>query len=447
MKRETIKKVIALSSVAATVLALSGCTSEQEEITEALDNKNYQEALQIYNSWDMDDDERSDFVSAMRTELSEAVSKYADNSISYEDATSIVNTVHEMYLSELSMEEASAYAEIQSLKTSKDMFQAGEDALVNNDYLTAIRSFEKVISLDGNYSIAQQKASDAQNTYVDAVLAEAQSHVDKKSYDAALDVLNQAATELPGIDKITNKISDLKVERVLSNAEGAAKAGDYENALVMLNEFRATADTAVPQEISDAYDGYAKKYEEMILGKVDQLRKKENYIQAIQMLENASLVYPSPEFTAKLEVINSEKPIYLCEIKCQNKDRYELHSTGDPIMDTLGNPYPVGNLHVISTTSSSWTEDEKGYADYYLGYKYKKLWGVIAPADSSSNINGSISILGDDVALLTLDINRLTEPYLFEIDVSAVNYLKIVSGDVDGEGTFTTILYDFSLSR
>ena len=447
MKRKTVKKVIALSSVAATVLTLSGCASEKDQITEAMDGQNYEEALQIYNSWEMDDEERSEFVEAMRTELSEAVENYASDSITYDNATSIVKTVHEMYLSELSMEEASAYAEIQSLKTSKDMFKAGEDAMANNDYLTAMRSFEQVISLDCNYDTAKQNASDAQDAYVDAVLTEAQGHVDKKSYDAALELLNQAATEVPGVDKITDKITELEVDRVLADAESAAKTGDYENALVMLNEFSANADADAKQGISDAYDRYAKEYEDMILGKVSQLRDNKSYIQAIQMLENASAVVPSPEFTAMLETINNEKPMYLCEIKCQNQDKYELHSTGEPITDTLGNSYPVGNLHVISSTNGGWSEDQKGYADYYLGYKYNKLTGVIAPADSSDNINCTISIMGDDVALLTLDINRLTEPYPFEIDVSAVNYLKITSGDVDADGTFTTILYDFTLLK
>ncbi len=448
MEYKNIKKVIALSSVAVAVLSFSGCTSRTDKIMQSMDEMNYQEALRIYNSWEMDTEERTGFVEAMRTELTEAVDKYANNTITYEDATAIVNTIHEMFLQELSQDEASAYAEIEALKKSKEMFDTGEEALEAKDYLKAIRSFECVISTDCNYESAEEKLAEAEDAYVEDVLAEAQTLIDQNAYDAALELLEKSSEEMPGIDAISEKITELQVNYVLDMAETSAKSGDYEDALAILGEFDSTgAGTEVKENIAKAYDTYSKEYVSMILQKVEQLRSNKNYIQAIQMLENAYGVVPSSEFTAMIEVINNEKPMYLCEVKCQNQNKYELHTTGDPITDTLGNSYQVGNLHVISTTDGGWSEDDKGYAEYYVGYKYNKLTGVIAPADSSDNINCSISIQGDGVSLLTLDINRLTEPYAFEIDISAVNYLKICSGDVGDSGTFTTILYDFTLSK
>lgn len=495
MEHKTIKKMIALSSVAVAVLGLSGCGNETKKITDSMDEKDYQEALRIYGEWEMESDERGPFVEAMRTELSEAVEKYANGTFTYEEATAVVSTIHEMLLDELSMDETTAYTEIESLKISKEMFKAGEEALAQKEYLKAIIHFERVISSDVNYETAvakiteaetayveealaeaqklvdkkeyvsalellaeastafpeveaiSEKITEVQNAYVGDVLTEAQSLADKKSFDAALELLERVRDQMPEVEAIGKKITEIQVTRVLDEAESTAKSGDYEGALILLDEFSNNASEEAKELISNAYDVYAKEYVNMIMQKVAQLRSDKSYIQALQMLENAYMIVPSPDFTAMSDVINNEKPMYLCEVKCQNQDRYELHTTGDAFVDTLGNSYPVGNLHTISSADGGWSDDYKGFAEYYLGYKYSKMTGVIAPEDSSANVNCSINIEGDGVTLLSLDINRLTEPYHFELDVSMVNYLKISSGDIDGDGSFTTILYDFTLTK
>ena len=104
-------------------------------------------------------------------------------------------------------------------------------------------------------------------------------------------------------------------------------------------------------------------------------------------------------------------------------------------------------MHIVSSKEASWEETEIGYAEYYLGYEYATLTGVIAVEANSSNINSSVKIEADGVTIFTLDLSRLSEPYPFKIDVSGVNFLTIRGGDPSGEGTFNTILYELALSK
>ena len=447
MKKKILKEAAVLSAMAATCISLTGCgNSKVDKISKYIDNASYEEALSLYGNWNMSAKERAELVEAMRAKLETAVANFAADSIDYDQATAVYSTIHQMYLDELYEDEAVAYSEIQALNSSKQKFAAGTEAMENGDYLYAIECFHQVIELDCNYETAVSNADEALQEYVGAVIARAQEFVKQNDYDSAYNVLTEASAELPDNAEIRDEISALHRQQALEEAEGYAKEGNYEDALATLNEYKETYD-ANDSNVNSTYEKYADNYVTFIVEKAEKLRSEQKYLQALQMLENASLVVQASEFTDLIAQINEEKPIYLCEVKCQNQDRYELFSTGEELMDTIGNKYAVGNLFVISSADGGWSDDYKGYAEYYLGYKYNSLHGVIAVEDTSDNMDCSITIEGDGVVLYSLDLNRLTVPTPFDIDVSSVNVLTIRSGDVSGDGSFYTILSDFILDK
>ncbi len=233
-------------------------------------------------------------------------------------------------------------------------------------------------------------------------------------------------------------------EQALANAEGYAKQNNFENALNVLEEYRNTYGKT-DLDIEAKYLDYTNAYVNFICEKVEALRKEKKYQQALTMLKNASEIVSSPTFDELAKNIENEKPIYLTEVKCQNKDNYEQVAEGTEVEDTLGNKYQYGNLYRIFTHFAH-SRYNNGRADYYIGYSYEKLCGFIAVEDSGDNISAKFSILGDGVVLYSIDVTRLTAPVPLEVDVSNVNIVTIKLDSYD-QGKLQVLLSDFYFEK
>ncbi len=182
----------------------------------------------------------------------------------------------------------------------------------------------------------------------------------------------------------------------------------------------------------------------MILERVTPLEEKEEYLKALTILSNAQNVVNAPKFAAEIEKINEVKPVYLCDIKCSNSGQYNQITSGTKLMDTIGNQYEPGNLFNLYCKCSSYTR-YYGFADYYLGYKYKTLTGTVAVDDKSDNTTASLIIEADNVQIYEISLSRSTEPVKISIDVTTVNWIKF---KVVSEKNYDlyAILYDFRFS-
>lgn len=497
MNSKTEKKVIALSVVAATVLGLTGCGNKMEKIIQNLDETNYEEVMRLYADWDMKPEEREPFLEAIRAEMTQTIEEYAQDVITFEQATATIDTIRNINLYELQEDQTLAYAELQLLLTSKENFMAAEEAMAAGNFLPAINAYKAVIETDCNYETAMAKLQEALDAYVGDIVSQAQTLADKGEHDSAISLLRQAETEVKGNDTLSAKIVDVQAQKALHIAAGYAEKGKYELALSTLNDFKSSGKK--DDRITKAYDEYLKVYCDEVLDTADKYIKNNNYQKALSLLndyvskydsenktvlqkiekykgeyvkitlqnidqiwasktytnylkvmnllEGAYSAVPAQEFQDKISAINIEKPTYLCELECVNKNRFDLYATGDIYRDTIGNEYTPGNLHLVSARRADWEDDDLGYGEYYLGYQYKTLSGVIAPEESSSDCNCSITILGDEVSIFSVDVSRLTEPYYFELDVSSVNFIKISAGAVASDSTFTVILNEFMLQK
>lgn len=124
---------------------------------------------------------------------------------------------------------------------------------------------------------------------------------------------------------------------------------------------------------------------------------------------------------------------YLHNIKSVESDNFY---NSDSETDTIGNRY-TGNVQYI---------EGNGYVIYYVGGKYSRLKGIIAPCDDdfSKSNTSTISILVDDEEVYnTGDFTRVSTPMEVDIDITGAQWLKIQHSKTYGWGQ--TILANFKL--
>ncbi len=444
----SIQKVLAVTAAAAMCVSLSGCKSKPKEILECINNGNYDAALLIYNDWEINEKGYEKLCELLKQKLVDLVSDYANNNIDYDTAIQTMSTISTMNLSELVEPLAVASADVAGLYHSKEMYVSGESAFDSEDYVAALSRLLQVIETDCNYASAAELIESSKTK----VFEKSRALADEHYYDEAIALLSDASQYIEDQSKVNEQIEILQSEKeeylyqqtkkqALELSASYAKDNNYEDALIIINDLKYEYQRE-DEEVESIYAEYADKYVEFILVKADALRAEKNYIKALEMLKNAKNIVPSEKFDELQKVIEAEKPLYLCEIKNQTSDRFEEVIEGEPLTDTLGNTYPLGNLFSMSSCESGWS-NYNGFVDYYLGYKYEKLHGVIAVDDRSADISSTFTIEGDGEVIFSLELNRLTVPTVIDLDVTNYNYLSFKMGDVSDEGTIYAILSDF----
>lgn len=439
MKKKALISAIAIST---TVLTLSGCMSANDRVIRLLNEEDYDAVLELISKWKLNDRARENVVSGMREELNEVLAAYANDEADYDRVSNTISTIYQMDFSELDGDLGNASARFKKLQNSKTAYSNAVKAYESEKYTEAIRLFKQVVEDDCNYEDAVSKISDATEKYTKQVITEAKKSADNDNYQAAIDLLSEAKSVLPDSGEINSLLADYQRKDVMQKADALIQKEDYEQAITFIEKYKEdTKDSG--EEISAYLEKTGKEYVSFILEKVKGLCNKKDYLSAIKMLENASLIVPSAEFDNMITKINDERPVYLSELKYQSAEQFEEIGDGEEVTDTLGNKYTTGNLFELQSHIYGWSSSENGHADYYLGYKYNKMRGTIAVDDVSSDHKCSIVIEGDGVVLYSLDLTRLTTPTPIEIDVSNVNNLTFRSGDISGEGNFLIILSDF----
>lgn len=447
------KALMGLTTVLVTSVGLTGC-NKAEKISDYIMEGKYKEAYEAFSGWKYDAEDRKELVTLLDQDIDAVVKAYAEESLDYDNAQMRISAISNLYLSELDASIGMASGNIRALSQSKSAFmQAGKSFSAGN-YLDAYHSYLQVIEMDTpNYETAKAKVEESKTAYIDQVLAKAKELTDADNYDGALKELRTAQNYFPEEAQLTKQIETVNQQFeeykkaqaravAVEEAEAFIKQEDYESALTRLNQFKE--EWGEDAEIDKVAKGYTDKYVAMIVEKAEALRSDGKYLKALEMLNNAKEVVQSKSFDDLIEKINKEKPTYLAEVKRQNEDRFEQITEGDALVDTLGNTYEPGNLFVISSQDGGWGDDHLGYGEYYLGYKYNHLHGVIATDDRSKIGQGqkcSFNIEADGVVIYTREMDRLSEPAAFDIDVSKVNILKFQMGSVESD-TFYVIMSD-----
>lgn len=447
MKRKRV-----MIAMAALLLAngLVSCGSPVGDIMNDIEQEKYTEAVDLVSSSKLSDSDKETLCAKLSEKIETTIQAYASDEIELKTATDLISTIQRMNLADLTSTLADATVRINALEKSKQSFANGVQYYQQDNYLQAHACFSTVIVEDGKHEDAVKMMQNCMSKYSTSILDKVDEYIQGKNYDAALSYLNDCKYEAAGHDEaetlITDLVGDVGVQNVLFQANEMLDQGDLPGALTTVSEYIST-NNVTDKRLDEFVSSTKSEYVEMIMKKVSELSDQENYIAALNMIKNAKEVVQDDAFDQAEEKIMALKPTYLYDLSCTNSNRYEIVDTGDPLTDTIGNKYPVGNLFTISATNENWSA-ETGSAEYNLGYKYNRLVGIVSVSDESVNngTNGAeahavLRIIGDDATLFSADLKRSFTPLPFDLDVSAVNWLKITIEDPEN-GKIVAILSD-----
>ncbi|MDI9469427.1 MAG: NPCBM/NEW2 domain-containing protein [Bacillota bacterium] len=452
------KKTLTLASSAAILTTgLVGCTNKVEKITSYFAEQNFEEALNYYKS-KIKDKDREELTAALREIILALPEQFAADEIDYELARKTLDTVEAMHLSGMSEDLLVVRAKIQTLVNSKQAWLTAEQAFADGDFLAAAASYERVDPMDPNHEAAVEQIAKSFAEYEASILAQADALATQDDYDAAISLLQEAIPNLEDAAALESRLEEITAaaeefrlaeERraVLAEAEEEASNGNLEEALGILDRYKTQSGDS-SAELQTLYDQYAADYINATLQQVQEIMDAGEYGEALEILEHARQVAESEQFDALLAEIEAVRPVYLSELRAEERDRFEKIERNETLKDTQGNSYSAasGNLFQLNATKGSWTS-EPGMVEYVLNSNYSLLSGVVAVDDESDSVKSELTIEGDGVVLYTLPLSVSTEPTTVSVDISTVNVLKIQLAIPENDGKLIAILSGFYLEK
>ncbi|MBR3298035.1 MAG: hypothetical protein IKI64_02415 [Clostridia bacterium] len=446
---KTAASVLALLLVIA--MALVGCGTQGggetnsgaktmgsvKKIIEAFDAKEYEEAYELFAEKELDAEQQASLVESLSERIDKAVSDYSNDEIALETAQQMLNAIQGFNLSKLKTKLATSTSELSSLSTSKTKYADGLIAFSKLDWVTAIDCFSKVVEKDCYYADAVQRSDEA----VSKMLEDISSKIALQDYDTALSFAEQLRSLRPANTEVVAKITEINTakaelelemqrQEAMSAAQSSYDQGNYTEAFDALDSFISTH--TGDQEAIDALKKLKDDYVNLIIPKADEAMQKQEYLRALDMLNNAVSVLPDQRFTSKLDELNAVKPTYLCELSCANSQCYEIAEAGKTYMSATGAEYSFdfGNLFMLSCRDNY---SGKGFAKFFLNYNYSTLkFTLDIDEETAQDASGTFKIIGDGVVLKELKVSRQFAPMAIELDVSNVGWLEFEINDSTG---------------
>jgi tetratricopeptide (TPR) repeat protein len=332
--------------------------------------------LQDYYDGMSSKEDKQEFLKQMRDKVESIKVGYIDEKTDAETAREQLSDLKKFSMIQ---EDITAAEEvITSVETSREIFQKAEEAEKTTDYMTAVEYYGQVIEEDKtNYEIAQSKVTELTDTYKRDVIEKVNKMTDEGSYAEAMSALAEG-------------MKVLKSDSELISLEGSLRD----------------------------------KYVDSILEQEKTLKEQKKYTEAADLLEQASKLVNSAEFTAELKDLDNYKEVLLNTVKVIDKGKFKLLNTDDIITDTFGNTY--------SNAYEFYMDGEKGTTSIYFNANeyYKMFSGTFASLESMSLKSGendnfySVEIYADDKLIYTSpDLMKTSQPLKFEIDI---NYAKVI---------------------
>ena len=416
------------------IFVLRWYTSVEQRALRAIDKGEYEEVLAI-----IEDDKEVQEYEKLAVKLEERVvniqSDFRDGKIEYTLARKELDTIREMDIKEISvtLQEVSDYVE--NLNLSRINFATAESFYNTEDYVEAIHYYQTVIEDDTvNYETAKIRMEDSYNKYREVMLKKASEYADKELYGEALSVLAEALSVIPDDTKIVEQVRLYERDYILKQKEDvlkeAAVYAEQENYLAAINQISGVMkDQISDADLVSAYNKYCEQYVEQIITEVDEKVSNQDFDGALIVLKEAKKVLPDNEILRNKESeIEGQKPISITSLVPINTTMWQEWNSGAP-MDPFGNDYSSAcNYIIIKNIPYSYGDDEQ-YLEYRLYGNYATLSGVIAPyTDIEDGTKGYVQVLCDDKLVYTSqNIERKTDALDFSVNVSGVEYVKILA--------------------
>lgn len=443
-KKKIPYKLIVIAAVCVVALSvgigvLSHYNSPKEQMYRSIDNGDFEKAYDLYAENFSGQKLPDKLLDVFWNRLDEAKRQFVSKEKDYSETKLEIERVSSMNIDALAEKVKITTDFVDNLNASRTAYSLGNEYLNSGDYVKAMAQFKKVIEDDSDYSNAQSNYKKSVDSYRSEQLEKAANSASSGDIDAAIIVLKTALTNLENDSEFTKQLDIYngikfagEIKSLLLEIDGKTESGDYTAALSLLKTALATyPDNA---EVKTKYNDVEGKYVNSVMDEAESLMQSGDYDSALQRLDNAKKVLPDNKTLAdKYTTVSNNKPVQLKEIKMQNASDFALKK--EALEDIVGNIYPGNNLYLIDAGKAY----SDGYCQFYLGGKYTKLTGIIAPESSfGKNSAFNFEIYADDALKYSQKITQKTLATQFEADVSGAEWLTIKGMPISGVSSWYT---------
>ena len=328
------------------------------------------------------------------------------------------------------------YQNAYEAKKKDEIYNTAESYASRKQYLEAMSTMDDYLASDPSDAEAKSRRQKYYNAYVEDVIDQANTKVAAGDYGGAVKTLDLGLVHAPDERKLTDKKAEIKdrhIQQILENSQEMLVESDWAGAVKLLEE--GTKLYPDDERLSDKYAAFKEQHILNFLNEADSMMDAGDFDGALAAVQQGQEYYPNEErFRDKLTEIEEKRPVSFKVIEKFNGG-FEW-DTGTP-EDPFGNDYSNDGDYIVYTGKGyDYTEyDQAKHASFYCKYKesriygkYKKMTGTLAPhASIEKDALCLIKVFGDDKLIYTSKfITKKTDAFTFTVDISNVDYLKVV---------------------
>ncbi len=417
------------------IIFLSWYNSLEQKILRALEDGNYESAIELFNEEYSARDEK-DIADILSDRLDSLKSDFRNDKIEYSDAQIELSAINQMSVSlvEGKIDETEVY--IERLNDSKTAFRTAQLFIEQGDYANAITQYRLVIEEDPNYETAKTDLSSAIDSYRTQVLADASELSKKEEYAKAITTLQSALNILPNDPALTEQLTVYSAANVtklkndaLNTATEFAADKDYESAINTISA-AMVGENADDSDLKMAYDNYCDDYVDFALAKATTLISNGENDSALELLNSVDNLVPNnASIQAKIASIT---PL------CMTDEVPAYQSGGNPY--TEYSSVKSGNSKHFSMAGIKYYNgmtfsgdynifDDVSWAVYNLDKKYSRIEFTVCHVDGTYlGDKNTLQIIYDGFVTEEIELAPDMAPKYITLDVSGVTQLKLQIG-------------------
>lgn len=316
------------------------------------------------------------------------------------------------------------------------LYELAQEYVDEGNMFEAIRQLQSISSHYTSYNDAQDLLVSCIDTYKNDILAEAEDLSDEGALTDAINIIKTATFLLPEdpdlnlkLQKYTNDLSQNSISDALTEAEGYANGGDYDEAILVIQG--TLNDYPENQELKLKMSDYEKIYVESVLEKVSSALSEHNVDSAVDILNEALSVLPqNNDLIQRMEeckniTVNLSSLPYL----------YQSGNVEDIDTQVANDSSLIKNGFTMYSSDSSRT--------YAIDGKYSAITGTFALTEESKNddVRCVLTITVDREEYVLPEVRAGVRPVPFDIPLanaqnitftlySEYYWTKVVVGDV-----------------
>ena len=280
--------VLVVGAVIAATCVYFNNTYPSRQLIEALENEDFDEALEIYNE-NYYGQENKTLIKALEKRIAEIKQAFTEQTVESEVVKLEFETMVEMDIDSLEslLQESSNY--VSKVNSSRAAFNTAETFFDDGNYSEAIGQYKLMSEEDPNYENGKNRLAEAINLYRDSIVSKADGLAVQNDYTDAIKVVNEALDVISDDSVLKEKVTLIEsefVNSVITEADEYAESDDFVRAAAVLNE----ALEAVPEN-------------ETILKKIKSIEGQEAEFEKSEIISSASAYADKKDYLNAMNVI------------------------------------------------------------------------------------------------------------------------------------------------